>query len=112
MHEYEGAPMKKLARWGLAVFLLLPWLYRPSEAGSTVDVTVSPGWDFYRGGQYRYGPSIIINPDDSVDIWTASPGDYGQWDEWHCQVRNVSWRNYLRCKSSFRSSSRGFVIRG
>ena len=29
------------------------------------------GWLFYRASQYRYGPSIIINPDDSVEICTG-----------------------------------------
>lgn len=34
------------------------------------------GWDIYTGPNYRYGPSIIINDDESVDIWLATPGDY------------------------------------
>lgn len=36
-----------------------------------------PGWNIYDGqsnGTYRYGPSIIINEDGSVDMWTAAPG--------------------------------------
>ena len=28
---------------------------------------VETGWDIYTGGQYRYGPSIIVNKDGSVD---------------------------------------------
>lgn len=32
------------------------------------------GWDIYSGGAYRYGPSIIINDDGSVDAWFAAPG--------------------------------------
>lgn len=34
------------------------------------------GWDIYTGPNYRYGPSIIINDDKSIDIWLATPGDY------------------------------------
>lgn len=34
------------------------------------------GWDIYTGPNYRYGPSIIINDDNSIDIWLATPGDY------------------------------------
>ncbi len=34
------------------------------------------GWDIYTGPNYRYGPSIIINEDNSIDIWLATPGDY------------------------------------
>jgi len=55
---------------------------------SSVDVPVKPGastytdvpgiktgWDIYTGGVYRYGPSIIINADGSIDGWFAAPGD-------------------------------------
>lgn len=34
------------------------------------------GHDIYTGPNYRYGPSIIINDDNSIDIWLATPGDY------------------------------------
>lgn len=34
-----------------------------------------PGWDIYKAGSYRYGPSIIINADGSIDAWFAAPGD-------------------------------------
>ncbi|MCK5679510.1 hypothetical protein KAI46_01710, partial [bacterium] len=48
-----------------------------------LDITIYPGWDIYTepGGVewfYRYGPSIIINNDDSIDVWTAGvPGAGG-----------------------------------
>lgn len=39
---------------------------------------VSSGWDIYVAGVYRYGPSIIINDDSSIDAWFAAPGqEYG-----------------------------------
>lgn len=30
------------------------------------------GWDIYPGGGYRYGPSMIINEDGTIDAWLAS----------------------------------------
>ena len=40
------------------------------------------GWDIYTGGTYRYGPSIIINDDESIDAWFAAVGDaYGAWHD-------------------------------
>ena len=41
---------------------------------SSVVPTFTDGWDIYSGGVYRYGPSIIINDDNSIDAWFASPG--------------------------------------
>jgi len=44
---------------------------------------VHSGWDIFdasHGGAYRYGPSMIINDDGSMDAWFASPGGSGQWD--------------------------------
>lgn len=38
------------------------------------------GWDIYSGDSYRYGPSIIINDDGSIDAWFAAVGGaYGAW---------------------------------
>jgi len=37
---------------------------------------VKTGWDIYTGGVYRYGPSIILNSDGSIDAWFAAPGDF------------------------------------
>lgn len=34
------------------------------------------GWDIFTGEGYRYGPSIIINADGSIDAWFAAPGDF------------------------------------
>ncbi len=36
---------------------------------------VNISWDIYTGGVYRYGPSIILNSDGSIDAWFAAPGD-------------------------------------
>lgn len=38
------------------------------------------GLQIYPGGGYRYGPSIAINGDGSVEMWTCSPGADGAWD--------------------------------
>lgn len=35
---------------------------------------MSNGWDIYTAGTYRYGPSIIINDDGSIDAWFAATG--------------------------------------
>lgn len=32
------------------------------------------GWDIYTGTGYRYGASVIVNDDSSVDLWLAAPG--------------------------------------
>ena len=52
-------------------------------------IKAAGGWVIFDptkdGHAYRYGPSIIINPDNSIDAWFASPGGKGtdgsdQWD--------------------------------
>ena len=48
------------------------WLRR----NVTGDSVVEPGWDIYTGGVYRYGPSIIVEKDGSIDAWFAAPGGY------------------------------------
>jgi len=41
---------------------------------SSVMTSSLPGWNIYSGGIYRYGPSIMINPNNSIDMWFSSPG--------------------------------------
>jgi predicted GH43/DUF377 family glycosyl hydrolase len=52
-------------------------------------ITARDGWVIFDptkdGFAYRYGPSIIVNPDGKIDAWFASPGGKGvdnsdQWD--------------------------------
>ena len=42
------------------------------------------GWDSYLPGRvfggYRYGPSMILNADGSLDRWSATNGTFGFWD--------------------------------
>ncbi|MDD4761044.1 MAG: hypothetical protein PHU66_09585, partial [Bacteroidaceae bacterium] len=38
------------------------------------------GWDIYKAGNYRYGPSIIRNKDGSLDAWFAAAGSSFQND--------------------------------
>ena len=41
-------------------------------------MTCTEGWDIYKAGTYRYGPSFIMNEDGSIDGWFAASGDtYG-----------------------------------
>lgn len=57
-----------------------------SAAFAVVQGSLSPGWNIYdpitdSGGgayNYRYGPSIIINDDDSIDTFYCSPGSNPQ----------------------------------
>jgi hypothetical protein len=42
----------------------------------------STGWQIFPGQGYRYGPSIIINADNSIDMWfAASCYDGVHWDQ-------------------------------
>ncbi|MBQ7179769.1 MAG: hypothetical protein IJR87_00590 [Bacteroidaceae bacterium] len=52
---------------------------RPQSIQTAADLmTCQPGWDIYKAGTYRYGPSFIINDDGSIDAWFAASGDsYG-----------------------------------
>ncbi len=34
----------------------------------------------YGAYQYAYGPTIFVNADGSIDLWTACPGENGEWD--------------------------------
>jgi hypothetical protein len=44
------------------------------------EIKDSVGWDVFTGSGYRYGPSIMINTDNSIDMWMAGPGSGGAWD--------------------------------
>ena len=53
------------------------------------------GWDIYPGGGYRYGPSIIINEDKTIDCWLASNSGVGgevDWGKYRRSYDNgISW---------------------
>ena len=42
------------------------------------------GWDTYKPGRvyggYRYGPSMMLNDDGSIDLWSAANATFGYWD--------------------------------
>ena len=72
--------MKK--RWLLPLLislLLLPCCSEQEKGGQEetgpkavkVFKLKNSGWDIYEGENYRYGPSIIINDDGSIDAWFA-----------------------------------------
>lgn len=49
------------------------------------------GWDIYTGNTYRYGPSIIVNDDGSIDAWFAAVGGiYGKWQDLYDKSRDNS----------------------
>lgn len=68
----------KFMVWALIVLMLSALV--PVTAFAALGGTASPGWTIYTAGQYRYGPSIIINADNSIDMWTCAPGTGGAWD--------------------------------
>jgi hypothetical protein len=56
-----------------------------------ITLKASKGWLIYsHGGKrgHRYGPSVIINPDKSIDMWLASTGFSEQWD-WIRHKRSI-----------------------
>jgi len=62
--------------------------YIDAQTTSAANVTVGgftmqalSGWDIYKAGNYRYGPSIMRNHDGSLDIWFAAAGSSFQNDE-------------------------------
>lgn len=81
----------------LALFVaIFTVILLPASAFAVIQATTSDGWDIFNpvtggGGagsyNYRYGPSIIINADNSIDMWTASPGDF---------VTEYDWVRYKR----------------
>ena len=69
--------------------------------------TIDDGNNIYvpDGYGYHYGPSIIINDDESIDAWFASPGDYGQWD-W-IRYRHYDGNKWSETKVVLRPNSNG-----
>ena len=49
-------------------------------APSTPAIHNKSGWQIYPAGGYHYGPSIIIDADKTVHMWTCSQGSGGAWD--------------------------------
>lgn len=73
----------------LSIFLLLTSSL--DSSAQSISINASEGWLIYsHGGKrgHRYGPSIIINPDKSIDIWLASTGFSEQWD-WIRHKRSI-----------------------
>lgn len=62
--------MKKIFGAALAALLM----GTPAVTAQVKTVQAADGWDIYKAGNYRYGPSFIINDDGSIDAWFAAPG--------------------------------------
>ena len=58
----------------VAACSLLPAPNAAQPQSKALQVVDEPGWVIYKAGRYRYGPSIVINADNSIDLWTCSPG--------------------------------------
>ena len=92
--------MKKFWLLSVIMFLLLTSFCSKQEKNNQEINEESPlklfslknsGWDIYEGENYRYGPSIIINDDGSIDAWFAAVGDfYGNWNELYNKNGNNS----------------------
>ena len=76
-----------------------PTISAAADISQYLDVTIlDDGVDIYspfrRQGGYRYGPSIIVNTDGSIDVWFSSMGAKGEWD-WityrHSSNGGVTW---------------------
>jgi len=57
----------------------------PPDVNKYLNMTVlDAGTDLYEptqgGAGYRYGPSVFVNADGSLDAWFAAPGGKGEWD--------------------------------
>ena len=52
----------------------------PPKPADVAQLTATSGWQIFPGGGYRYGPSILIEDDGSIDMFTCSPGAAGAWD--------------------------------
>lgn len=56
------------------------------EEGKYLSITaVDEGWDIFKPFEgdsfgYRYGPSMILNADGSIDAFFSAPGAKGEWD--------------------------------
>ena len=60
-----------------------------------VQINNQTGWQIFPGQGYRYGPSIIVNDDGSIDMWfAASCYDGKHWDQIryrHSKDRGHTW---------------------
>ncbi len=57
----------------------------PGDQSLYLDVdAIDEGWDTYQPGRvyggYRYGPSMLLNEDGSIDLFSAANGTFGFWD--------------------------------
>lgn len=51
----------------------------PKTARAAINATTSTGWDIYSApgiGNYRYGPSLHINSDGSIEMWSSGQGNW------------------------------------
>ena len=74
------------------------------DIGKYLNVTVlDAGRNIYEPPQnsagYRYGPSVFVNADGSIDAWFAAPGGKGEWD-WityrHSPDGGTTWTKEVR----------------
>lgn len=75
-----------------------------ADTSKYLNVTLlNAGGDIYTPPEdsagYRYGPSMFVNADGSIDAWFAAPGGKGEWD-WityrHSPDGGANWTNEVR----------------
>lgn len=85
---------KRAASGAVTVIVAVSALIATGATAYAADEQIidSTGWDIFYGqvtGGWRYGPSIIINADDSVDLWAAAQPSAGvAWDFIHHRHSN------------------------
>ncbi|HEY0826707.1 MAG TPA: discoidin domain-containing protein [Bacilli bacterium] len=71
-------------RLGMILFgLFCAVLAFPVSSSAVLTGSTSAGWNIFDpsgGGKYRYGPSMILNADNSIDMYTCSYGTVEEWD--------------------------------
>ena len=71
--EFPGSPLKR--SFDGIFSSLIP--DAPSSNTVIVREGAIPGRVY---GGYRYGPSMILHDDGTIDLWSAANGTYGFWD--------------------------------
>jgi len=67
--------MKSIYYMFIFLMLLVTACNHAIEISNSKEIpVVMSGWNIYIAGNYRYGPSIILNSDGSIDAWFAAAG--------------------------------------
>ena len=104
----------KLPRHAFLLAALVPLIMVKSCSESASLPICKDGWDIYVAGSYRYGPSLIVNENGSIDAWFSATGGIHGRDKIHCnwtdEEHNATYRladgdaaQYFKCETDFYS---------